>query len=122
MKVHLSNSNLDFYSGFNGDGSDLLDNLRGRVQIDQTLVDSHFETIKSFRTVTARRLTGGDTENLGGETNGTLNLELLILSTLDEIRRDLFQVLDITRSQSDTDTVDPRKKKVSIKKVHLGCL
>jgi hypothetical protein len=84
----LSNGDLDFNSGFDGDGSDLLDNLGGRVQVNQTLVDSHFETIKGLRTVTTGRLTSGDTENLGGETNGTLNLELLILGTLDKIRRD----------------------------------
>jgi hypothetical protein len=32
---------------------------------------------------------------------------LLVLSTLDKITGNLFEVLDVTRSQSDTDTVDP---------------
>jgi len=104
---YLSNGNLNLNSGFNGDGGDLLNDLRGRVQVDQTLVNSHLETIEGLGTVTTRRLTGGDTENLGRKTDGTLNLELLILGTLDKIRRDLFQVLDIARSQGDTDTVDP---------------
>lgn len=103
----LGNGDLNLNSGFNGDGGDLLNDLRGRVQVDQTLVDSHLEAIKSLGTVTTRRLTGGNTKNLGRETDGTLDLELLILGTLDEIRRDLFQVLDVARSQGDTDTVDP---------------
>jgi hypothetical protein len=76
-------------------------------------VDSHLETIEGLGTVTTRGLTGGDTENLGGETNGTLDLKLLVLSTLDEITGNLFEVLDVTRSQSDTDTMDPNKKKGS---------
>lgn len=104
---NLSNGDFDLNSGFNGDGGDLLNNLGGRVQIDQTLVDSHLETVEGLGTVTTRRLTGGDTENLGGETNGTLDLELLVLGTLDKIAGDLLEVLDVTRSQSDTDTVDP---------------
>jgi hypothetical protein len=124
LYYYLSNSNFNFNSGFDRDGGDLLDNLRGRVQVNQTLVDSHLILVKGFGTVTTRRLTGGDTKDLGGETNGTLNLELLILGTLDKIRRNyykvlsfiflsqrlddftLLQVLDITRSQGNTDTVD----------------
>jgi hypothetical protein len=62
------------------------------VQINQTLVDSHFESIKGLRTVTTRRLTSGDTEDLGRETNGTLDLELLILGTLNKIRRDYLEL------------------------------
>ncbi|KAG1080411.1 hypothetical protein G6F42_023365 [Rhizopus arrhizus] len=104
----LGNGDLNLNSGFNGDGGDLLNDLRGRVQVDQTLVNSHLETIEGLGTVTTRRLTGGDTENLGGETNGTLNLKLLILGTLDKITGNLFEVLDVARSQSDTDTMDPK--------------
>jgi hypothetical protein len=58
------------------------------VQIDQTLVDAHFEAIESFGTVTTGRLAGGDAQDLGGETDGTLDLKLLVLSTLDEISAD----------------------------------
>ena len=86
--IHLSNGNFDFNSGFNGDGGDLLDNFRGRVQVDQTLVDLHFELVEGFGTVTTRRLTSGNTEGLGGKTNGTLNLELLVLGALNKVSRD----------------------------------
>lgn len=79
------------------------------MEIDETLVDAHLETIPGLGTVTARGLTGGDAKNLGGETDGSLNLELLILGALDKVRADLLEVLDVTGSQGDADTVDPRR-------------
>lgn len=105
---YLSNGDLNLYTGLDGDGSDLLNDLRGGVEIDETLVDAHLEAIPGLGTVTARGLTGGDTENLGGETDGTLDLELLVLGTLDEISADLLQVLDVAGGQGDADTVDPK--------------
>ena len=33
-------------------------------------------------------LPGGDLEDLGGETDGALDLELLVLGTVDEVSRD----------------------------------
>jgi len=55
------------------------------VQIDEALVDAHLEPIPGVSTLTARRLSGGDAENFRWETNWTLNLELLVLGTLDEV-------------------------------------
>ncbi len=67
-------------------------------------------------------LTGGNLENLGGQTDGSFDTELLVLGTVDEVVRDytnnenkntnskrvptLFQVLDIAARQRDTDFVD----------------
>lgn len=106
-RTHLSNGNLNLHTGFDGDGSDLLNDFRGGVEIDETLVDAHLETIPGLGTVTARGLAGGDAEDLGGETDGSLNLELLVLGALDEVRADLLQVLDVAGSQGDADTVNP---------------
>ena len=36
----------------------------------------------------AHSLAGGDLEDLGGETNGALDAELLVLGPVDEVRRD----------------------------------
>ena len=104
------------------------------MQVNQTLVDSHLELVEGFGTVTTRRLTGGDAKDLGRKADGTLNLKLLILSTLDKISRDcfssyiilvsklnffwggskssltLFKVLDVAGSQGDSETVNPIKK------------
>jgi len=59
-----SNRYFDFYTGFNVDGCDLLDDFGRRVQINDTLVDPHLEAIPSFGTFTARCFTGGDAEYL----------------------------------------------------------
>ena len=37
------------------------------------------------RTVTARRLAGGDLKNLGGDADGTLHLQALLLGDADQI-------------------------------------
>ena len=36
----------------------------------------------------AHSLAGGDLENLGGEADGALDTELLVLSTVDQVRGD----------------------------------
>lgn len=76
---------FDINSGFDGDGSDLLDGVSRSLQVDQTLVDAHFEAIPGVGTFTAGRLASGDLKNSGGEGDGTSNTEVLILSTLDQI-------------------------------------
>ena len=66
-------------------GYDLLDDLRWRVKIDEPLVDSHLEAIPGLGTLSTGSLTGGDAENLGGHTYGSLNLQVLLLGSLDQI-------------------------------------
>jgi hypothetical protein len=39
---------FDLDTGFDGDGSDLLDDLRGRVQVNETLVDTELVTVPLF--------------------------------------------------------------------------
>ena len=78
------------------------------MEVDQALVDLELVTVPSLRTFTARlggqlsatsysrydakkdthRLAGGDLEDLGGKTDGTLDAELLVLGPVDEVRRD----------------------------------
>ena len=43
MKYLVGNGNFNLYSRFNVDGGDLLDDLRRRMQIDDTLVNSHLQ-------------------------------------------------------------------------------
>ena len=85
---------------------DLLDDLTGGVQVDQALVDLELVAIPGLRTLTARlarrlnswmlmqsrdkpthSLTGGDLENLGGESDGALDSQLLVLGTVDQVLR-----------------------------------
>jgi len=63
--MHLSsNRDFDLDTSLNVD-DDLLDNFGRGVEINQTLVDSHFESVPSLRSFTTRSLSGSDLESLG---------------------------------------------------------
>jgi len=103
---HLcGNGNLDLDTSLNVD-DDLLDNLGRGVEINQTLVDSHLKHIPGLGTFTVGGLSGGDLEVLGGQTDGSLDTEVLALGTLDELGADLLEGLDLARGQGDADLVD----------------
>merc|ERR1719400_69273 len=104
--LSISNSNLNLYSWFNGDGGDLLDDLRRRMQINDTLVNAHLEAIPSLGTFTTRSLSGGDPQGLGWHTHRSFDLQFFILGSLDEVVADLFETLHISGSQGDPDTVN----------------
>ena len=76
------------------------------MEIDQTLVDAHFETIPGVGTFSTGGLSGGDTKDLGGHANGSTDVKFLIESPLLEIGTDLFKVGDVAGSQGDSDAVD----------------
>lgn len=78
-------SDLDVHTRLEGGGSDLLDHLAGRVQVNQTLVDAELVVVPGLRTLTARRLTGGVAEHLGGKTDGALDVELLVLRAVHKV-------------------------------------
>jgi len=84
-----SNRNLNLDTGLNVD-DDLLDNLGRSVEVDKTLVDSHFKGIPCLRTLTAGSLTGGDAQVLRGQADRALDAQLLALGTLDQLRADLL--------------------------------
>ena len=88
------------YSGLNVDGSDLLDNLRWRVEINNSLVDPHLELVPGLGTLTTRSLSGSDSQGLGGHPDWSLHLELLVLGSSDEVTAHLLQGLDISIHQS----------------------
>jgi hypothetical protein len=105
---HLAivDGHINFYTGFNRNGSDLLDNFRGSVQVDQALVDTHFEAIPSVGTFTGGGLTSGDTQGLGGHTDRTRNMQFLVNGAFLQVSTDLLQVGDVAASQSDADAVN----------------
>lgn len=71
-----------------------------------TLVDAHLVRVPSLGTLTARGLAGGDLQVLGGQADGALDTELLVLRTVDELLADLLEGLDIARGEGDSDLVD----------------
>merc|ERR1719211_373948 len=91
--LSVSDGDLYLYTGFDGDGSDLLDDLGGGVQVDDPLVDSQLEPVPGLGTLAARGLPGVD-------------LQLLLLGSLDQVSADLLQALDGAGSQGDPDPVD----------------
>lgn len=91
---------------FNRNTGQLLDDITGSVQIDQSLVDAHFKLVPSIGTFSTGRLTGRNRQTLGGHTNGSRDMKLLVEGDLFEIRADLFNVADIATRQSDTNAVD----------------
>lgn len=106
--LRVGDGDLDLYTGLDVDRGDLLDDLGRRVQIDDTLVQAHLETIPSLGTLTARRLTGRDTQDLGRHANWALNAQLLLLGAADQVSAHLLQAADIARGQRDADPVNGR--------------
>ena len=76
------------------------------MEIDHALVDPHLESIPGLGTLSARSLTGGDPQGLGGHTDGAFGLEILVLGSLDEVVADLLQGLDVQGGQGDPDAMD----------------
>lgn len=83
--LRIGNGHFNFHTRLNADGSDLLDDLRRAVQVNQTLVDTHLETIPGLGTFTAWSLASGDTQDLGGHTHWPLHFQALVLGTTDQI-------------------------------------
>merc|ERR1711872_65125 len=104
--LRIGDGDFDFYAGFDGDGGDLLDDLRWRVEIDHALVDAHLESIPSLGSFTTRRFTRGDPQRFGRHSHRPLNLQILILGALDQIGADLFETLDVPGRERDSDAMD----------------
>jgi len=100
------NRDFDLDTRLEGDGGDLLHNLTGRVEIDETLVNLEFVTIPSLGTFTTRSFTSGNFEHLGGKTNGSLDTELLVLGPVDKVGRKLFEVFHVAAGEGNPDLVD----------------
>lgn len=83
-----SNGDLNIHTRLNVDGGDLLDNLGRGVQVDESLVDSHLKVIPGLGTLTVGGLSGGDVQNLGGESNGALDTDVGVLGSRDDVSGD----------------------------------
>lgn len=68
-------------------------------------MNAHLEAIPGLGTLTARGLTGSDGQTLGGQTDGTLGAKVLVLGSVDDLRADLLENLDLAGGQGDTDLV-----------------
>jgi hypothetical protein len=71
-----------------------------------TLVDAHLKGVPGLGTLTVRCLTGGDLQVLGGQADGALDAELLVLGAVDELLAHFLERLDVARGEGDADLVD----------------
>lgn len=70
--LRVGDGDLHLYSRLDVDGRDLLHDLRGRVQVDDPLVDPHLEAVPGLGTLTTRSLSCRDAQELGGHADGSL--------------------------------------------------
>lgn len=68
-------------------------------------MNAHLVGVPGLGTLTVRGLTGGDLKDLGGETDGALVAELLVLRTVDELLADLLERLDVAGGEGDANLV-----------------
>ena len=69
-------------------------------------MNAHLVEIPGLGTLTVGGLTGGDLQSLGGQTDGTLDLEGLGASTVDQLLADLLEGGNLAGGEGDTDLVD----------------
>lgn len=68
-------------------------------------MDAHLEAIPGLGTLTARGLAGGDLEGLGGQADGALDAEVLVLGAVDDLGADLLEDVDLAGGEGDADLV-----------------
>jgi hypothetical protein len=73
--------------------------------LNQTLVDSHLESIPGLGTFTTGSLSGGDLQGLGWETDWALDTEVLGLGTVNKLLGNLLEGGDISAGEGDADLV-----------------
>ena len=84
---HEENGEVDVDSGAHLERGDVLDNGDRAEDIDDSLVDAHLISVPGVGTLTARRLSSGDSEDLGGDSHGAASLitGILFLGSGDDL-------------------------------------
>ena len=118
--ARVGSGNLHLDARLDRDGCDLLHNLRGRVQVDEALVDAHLEAVPGGGTLAARRLVAGDAKRLGRQAHRALDLEALVLGALDQVGADLLEVLDVAAGEGDADAVHLDGVTLNLLGLHVG--
>ena len=92
-EVHIDRS-------VDSEGGDVLDSGGWAVDIDDSLVDSHLVSIPSVGSLTAWGLSGGDSQDLGWNSNWSLGLVTLVLSSNDDLVAGPLKWLDLSSLKS----------------------
>ena len=75
----LPYNKVDINARVDSEVGNFLDNAGGAVNINDPLMNSHFESVPGFGALTARSLSCGDVEDLGGDADGTSGFITLVL-------------------------------------------
>jgi hypothetical protein len=102
----LSDGDLNIHTGLNGEAGDLLDDISRRIQVQDSLVDSHLPSVPSVGTLTARRLADHELQLLGRHADGTADLQVLAESLGLQVVAHLLDGGDLGGGQGDSDSVD----------------
>ena len=80
------------------EGGDVLDDSNGASDFNNSLVDTHLVSVPGVGTLTARRFSGGNSQDFGGDSSGALGLITLILSlgSSNEFSASLLKRLNFT--------------------------
>ncbi|TNV86313.1 hypothetical protein FGO68_gene12968 [Halteria grandinella] len=100
------NDQVDIYAGVDSEVGDFLNNAGRAVNVDDSLVDAHLESVPGLGTLTARRLTGGDLEDLGRDADGSLGLVALVLRAGNDLSACSFEGLGLSASEGHSDSLD----------------
>lgn len=91
-----------------------------RNSLDQALVDPHLKGIPRLTPLPTRRLPGRDLQDLGRQTHGALDAEVLGLGPLDQLLAHFLQRLHFARRERDADLVDFLVGRVGVSLVMVG--
>ena len=82
-------------------------NRRGwAMDVDNSLVDSHLESIPSVGSFTTWRFTGGNSEDLGGDSDWPLNFVIEFPSSFHNLVASGLQWLGFSALEGDSDSLD----------------
>ena len=87
---------VDVNGGINLKGSDVLDDRWRAVDVNDSLVDSHFVSVPGVGTLTAWRFSGGYAQNLGWHSLWSSNFVFLVFSSWDHLVAGILQVVHIS--------------------------
>ena len=81
----LPHDQVDVYPGIDSEVGDFLDYTRRTVDIDNSLVNAHFESVPSVGSFSTWTFSGCDPQDLGGDADWSLGFESLILGPHDDL-------------------------------------
>lgn len=99
------NRDLNLDASLNID-NDLLYHLGRRIQINQSLVNTHLEHIPGLASLTTGCFSSCDLQGFGGEADGALDAQVLGFGAFKELGAHFFERCDFARGERDADFVD----------------